>query len=91
MKQQMFTKLIQIGNSHGVRLPKSVIDQIGLTGELELEVRDGEIILRSHKHPRDGWDAAYKRMGKNGDGRLSAEDQAWLDASNTFDDDEWEW
>lgn len=91
MEQQIFTKLIQIGNSHGVRLPKNVIEKIGLTGDLVLEVREGEVVLKPKKHPRDEWDAGYKLMLERGGDRLSDDDKAWLDLPTKFDDDEWEW
>ena len=51
----MKVSLIPIGNSQGVRLPKSVIDQASLTPELELEVRDGKVILSRIGKPRHNW------------------------------------
>ena len=55
----MEINLIQIGNSHGVRLPKSVIEQAGLSGPLRLEVSDGAVVIRvARKLPRKGWEAA---------------------------------
>ncbi len=90
MKQQIMTKLVQIGNSKGVRLPKTVIDQVGLGGELVLEVRDGEVVLRPQKHPRAGWEQAYRDGSRDG-GLEQKDDGAWLSAPNRFDQDEWEW
>ncbi|MBI2480363.1 MAG: AbrB/MazE/SpoVT family DNA-binding domain-containing protein [Planctomycetia bacterium] len=52
----MKVSLIPIGNSQGVRLPKSVIDQASLTPELELEVGDGKVILSRIGTPRHNWE-----------------------------------
>jgi len=52
----MKVSLIPIGNSQGVRLPKSVIEQAGLTQELELEVGDGKVILSRIGKPRNNWE-----------------------------------
>lgn len=41
----MKTKLIPIGNSKGVRLPKPLLLQAGLTDEVELHVQDGAIVI----------------------------------------------
>ncbi len=52
----MRVSLIPIGNSQGIRLPKSVIEQAGLTPELELEVGDGRVILSRIGNPRQNWE-----------------------------------
>ena len=41
----MKTRSVRIGNSRGVRLPKAIIAQPGLTEEMELGVRDGAVII----------------------------------------------
>jgi len=41
----MKTRLVRIGNSRGVRLPKTIIAQAGLTDEVELNVRDGAVVI----------------------------------------------
>jgi len=51
----MKTKLIKIGNSWGVRLPKAVIEECGLKEELNLAVRQGAIVLTPFVSPRMGW------------------------------------
>jgi antitoxin MazE len=55
----MHASLVKIGNSRGVRLPKTVIEAAGLKDDLDLDVRDGAVIVRNAKTLRDGWaDAA---------------------------------
>jgi antitoxin MazE len=62
------TKLIKIGNSQGIRLPKAVIEQAGLTHQLELKVAEGAVIIRSAKRTREGWeDAAAQCHAASGD------------------------
>lgn len=82
----MKVSLVRIGNSQGVRIPKPIIAQAGLTKDLELEVRDGGILLSPIRTTRSGWDAAFARMHDAGDDAL-------LDrpTSTKWDDDEWEW
>lgn len=47
MRTVIKTRLVKIGNSHGVRIPKVVRDQVGLTDAIELEVRGDELIVRA--------------------------------------------
>ena len=54
----MRINLVTIGNSQGVRLPKAVIEQAGLTDELDLEVDGDAIIIRPCKETRQGWEEA---------------------------------
>ena len=54
----MRTRLIKIGNSRGVRLPEALIEQAGLRHELELEVREGEVVIRPAEEVRRGWSNA---------------------------------
>ncbi len=62
-------KLVAIGNSRGVRLPKAMIEQAGLGdgAELELEVVDGAIVVRRRRHPRQGWAEAARLLAERGE------------------------
>ncbi len=51
----MHASLVKIGNSRGVRLPKAVIEAAGLKDKLDLEVRDGAVIIRNAATKRAGW------------------------------------
>ena len=62
--------LVKIGNSQGIRLPKSIIEQAGLTAQLELEVSDGSITIRAAKRPRQDWAQAATACAESGDDRL---------------------
>jgi len=82
----MRSRLIRIGNSRGIRLPKPVIEQAGLEEEVEVRVRQGAVVITSRRKPRTGWLEAARQMRERGDDRL-------LDEPTTtrFDDEEWRW
>lgn len=84
----MKTRIVRIGNSQGVRIPKPLLEQSGLKGEVELEVQDQQIIIRSADPPRSGWSEAFQRMGQMGDDALLDEVGA---SATRWDDEEWEW
>lgn len=72
----MEAKLVKIGNSKGVRLPKALLIQTGMTERIEIEARGHSIILKPVKDLRAGWEASFA-----GDSAaLSDEDRAWLHA-----------
>ena len=80
--------LVSIGNSRGVRIPKPLIEQCGLTDEVDLDVQDGTILIRAPRvRPRAGWTDAFARMAREGDDK-PAESRF---PSTQWDEDEWEW
>jgi antitoxin MazE len=82
----MKTRLVRIGNSRGIRLPKAIIAQAGLTDEVELGVREGAIIIARATFTRSGWADAARQMHQRDDDRLLDPD-----APTLFNDKEWEW
>jgi antitoxin MazE len=38
---------VQIGNSQGVRIPKPLLEEAGLAGDVELHAEDGRIVIAS--------------------------------------------
>lgn len=85
-RERLKTKLVQIGNSRGIRLPKTVIEEAQLADEIELKVEPGCIFIRSATRPRMGWPEAARKMRERGDDQLLD-----LGKSTTFDREEWEW
>jgi len=82
----MKAKLVKIGNSKGVRLPKAVLMQTGMTERIEIEARGQNIILKPVKDSRSGWEASFAKGGCD----LTEEDLAWLDADLvTGESDNW--
>jgi antitoxin MazE len=83
----MRARVIKIGNSQGLRIPKSVLDQTGITDDVEIEVEKNQIIIRPVKNVREGWDAAFKIMGEKGDDKPIIDDSV----SHSWDEEEWQW
>lgn len=82
----MKARLIRIGNSRGVRLPKSMIVEADLGEEIELHVRDNEIVISKAAVPRAGWAQAAKKLASRDEDILLDEP-----ASTHFDREEWKW
>ena len=85
----MKTKIIRIGNSQGVRIPKPLIEESGITKEIEMILRDNEIVLRSAETTRKNWEASFKKMAEQGDDVLL--DQKEIERSSDWDETEWTW
>ena len=66
----MELSIIKIGNSKGFRLSKTLIDKYNIKDKVEIILEKGYIILKPISKPRKGWDAAFKKMNKNGDDQL---------------------
>jgi antitoxin MazE len=81
----MKARLIRIGNSRGVRLPKAVIAQAALADEVEVEVDNQRVIISASRSPRAGWSDAARRLAAESGGLL---DPATL---TRFDEAEWRW
>ena len=83
----MKTRIVRIGNSQGVRIPKPLLEQSGLGEEVELEVRADEIVIRAASRPRAGWEEAFRSMADAGDDELLDPDVV----SDPWVDEEWTW
>jgi antitoxin MazE len=81
-------RVIKIGNSQGLRLPKPILDQTGIKEEVEIEVANNQIIIRPVTNAREGWEEAFKMMGKRGDDEPLINES---DVSHSWDEEEWEW
>ena len=80
----METSIIQIGNSKGLRLSKTILEKYHIKDKVELILEKGQIILRPIDLPRKNWEEKFKKMAKNEDDQLLMND--------VFDDenfDEW--
>ncbi len=84
----MRTRIIKIGNSQGIRIPKLLLEQTNLGEAVELEVQDNQIVIRSAEHPRQGWEEAFRLMAERGDDPLLDED---LISQTHWDEAEWQW
>ena len=80
------TRIVRIGNSRGIRVPKLLLDQADLPDEVELRAEPGRLVVSAAKRARDGWAEAARTMRDRGDDAL-------LDAETTtrFDRTGWKW
>ena len=70
----MDISVIQIGNSKGIRLSKTLLEKYNITDKVELILEKGYIILKPKSEPRSGWESAFEKMHKNGDDSLLIND-----------------
>ncbi|MDP9313830.1 MAG: AbrB/MazE/SpoVT family DNA-binding domain-containing protein [Chloroflexota bacterium] len=88
MSPVLKTRIVKIGNSQGVRIPKLFLEQTQLGDEVELELQSDQIVIRPARRSRHGWDVAFQAMAEHGDDQL-------LDGggphATTWDEDEWAW
>lgn len=80
------TRIVRIGNSRGIRVPKGLLEQAQLPEEVELQAEHGRLIIRAARGPRAGWAAAAAAMRAAGEDRL-------LDppTATHFDVQGWKW
>jgi antitoxin MazE len=84
----MKTRIVKIGNSQGVRIPRPLIEQAGLNDEVEITVEDGSLVIKPISKPRAGWATAFQEMARLGD---DAPIDGGSPISTSWDDEEWEW
>ena len=84
----MKTRIVRIGNSQGIRIPKPLLEQTGLRDEVEVSVQDDALIIRPARKPRAGWADAFQEMARRGDDALLDDAPPSL---SSWDEDEWEW
>lgn len=85
----MRAKLLVIGKSTWIRIPRPAIRECGFRDEVEMVVRNGELVVRSAIAPRAGWDAAFAKMRHRGDDSLL--DSNAVGKSTEWEDAEWRW
>jgi antitoxin MazE len=85
----MKTRIVKIGNSQGIRIPKLLLERSNLAEEVELEAQDDRIIIRSSRQPRQDWQRAFRLMKERGDDHLL--DEHSLPTQTLWDEDEWQW
>jgi antitoxin MazE len=86
MNMTVRSKVIKIGNSRGIRIPHIMLEQAGLTDEVEMKVDGDKLIIHSSYHPRHGWENLFTAMAKQSDDRLLDEP-----LPTQWDEEEWTW
>ena len=81
------SRIIKIGNSHGVRIPKLLLEQLHFTSDVELEVQDDQLIVRATTAPRATWAAQFEHMATQKDDTLLDPEPS----ATEWEEREWEW
>jgi antitoxin MazE len=81
----MKAQIIKIGNSHGIRIPKAVLEETRMAGDVEIEVTPDGILIRNINKPRSNWDAAFKALNDRDD------DLSLGRMPTGFEKKEWQW
>ncbi len=82
----MKAQVIQIGNSQGIRIPKTLLEETKIAGEVELEAHSDGILIRNINKPRSDWDARFRAAADADDDQLVDPKQA-----SRFEKQEWQW
>jgi antitoxin MazE len=85
--EDMRIKVIQIGNSKGIRLPKAMIEEIGIEEEVELQRTEDGLLIRPLKDARFGWAEKFRKAFLPDE----KADKLWRQSMNKFDEEEWIW
>ncbi len=84
----MRAKIVRIGNSQGVRIPKPLLERSGLGEDVEIEAEGDQIVIRPIRRPREGWSEVFQAMAHAGDDQLI---DGHLRNHSNFDEAEWSW
>jgi antitoxin MazE len=84
----MRARVVKIGNSQGIRIPKTLLEQTGIMTDVELDIEKDKIVIRPISNPRLGWENAFKAMSDNLDDTLINGDE---NISHPWDEEEWRW
>ena len=83
----MKAQIVQIGNSQGLRIPKVLLEESGIKGEVELEITPEGILIRNISKPRADWDTRFELLRDHDDDVPQSETQT----SSQFEIKEWQW
>jgi antitoxin MazE len=84
----MRARVVKIGNSQGIRIPKTLLEQTGIMDDVELDIEKDKIVIRPISNPRIGWESAFKAMSDNLDDTLINGDE---NIAHSWDEEEWQW
>lgn len=81
----MKTQIIQIGNSQGIRIPKVLLEESRISGDVDVELHPDGILIRNAQKPRAGWSDAFRALAEND------EDHDLDTPPTAFEQKEWQW
>lgn len=80
------SKVVKIGNSRGIRIPRALLEQAGLVDEVVMTVQGDKLIIHSARKPRQGWNGQFASMTEHEDDKLLDEP-----TPTQWDEEEWTW
>jgi antitoxin MazE len=80
-------KIVPIGNSKGVRLPKEILERYAITDSIVLEAREEGLVFRNDRDKRLSWAETYKDMAREREEWRSVEDATIADG--LYPDEKW--
>lgn len=86
MSKSIQTQIVKIDNSQGIRIPRLLLEQIGISEAVEIEVQGDRIVIRAAIKPRAGWEEAFAKMAEQNDDVLLDDVTA-----TEWDELEWQW
>jgi antitoxin MazE len=79
------TRLVRIGNSRGIRIPKPILERCGFGNEVELHAEAGRLVVLPAGSSRAGWEAAFAAT-------IASESPPLPENMRSrFDEEEWTW
>ncbi len=78
----MQVSIIQIGNSKGIRLSKTLLEKYHITDKVELVLENDYILLKPINEPRKNWEESFAEMNRTGDDTLLID--------SVFEDENWD-
>ncbi len=82
----MKAQIIQIGNSQGIRIPKVLLEETKMSGEVDLAAVDEGILIRNISKPRSDWERLFSKLAESDD------DSVQFDSpTGNFESKEWQW
>lgn len=83
----MIVKVRKIGNSLGVLLSKTLVEQCSIQDEVSLEIKGNSIVIKAVDNiPRKGWEEQFLKAGSLSDNEILLDE-----FGNSFDNNEWTW
>jgi antitoxin MazE len=85
MATKVSGRVVKIGNSQGIRIPKLLLEQSGIEKNVRIEVFNGQILVSAAASPRAGWSEAFAAMAQEA---VLPLDEV---TGTAWDEYEWEW
>jgi antitoxin MazE len=86
MNMMIRSKIVRIGNSRGIRIPRALLEQAGLTDDVEIALEGNKLIIHPIRLSRQDWGNQFAAMAEQCDDHLFDPTPA-----THWEEDEWTW